>query len=246
VAAAATVAAAAVVVALVAVPALLRREHRSQPAVSASVSGTREAVARLRVALLTHDPVTVARADADLLRTAGMLPDADRHLVHDEAVRAHLDAIQFLRDHPSPDAAVPPAPEPGATVSPSTTVSPPAASTTVAVTAPPPTTTAGTEPTTVAAATRTVTINRVTPNLEGTFAVDFSADGFTPDASGDPGTFAVRFSFDDGQAPTVWGGPSPWTFPDDAAIRFHRVCARVVDASGVEDPASGACRDILA
>jgi hypothetical protein len=44
----------------------------------------------------------------------------------------------------------------------------------------------------------------------------------------------------------MWDGPSPWTFPDSAAIRFHRVCARVVDAAGVEDPASGGCRDILA
>ncbi len=90
-----------------------------------------------------------------------------------------------------------------------------------------------------------VAILDVVARLDGTFAVDFAVSGFTPDASGAAGTHSVRFSFDDGQAPTTWDGRSPWSFPVTAGLTYRQVCARVADAAGVEDPATGGCHDIV-
>ena len=246
IAAGATVAAAAVVVALLAVPDLMTR--RSNP--EASVSTARAAVARLRTALATGDPIAVAEADADLLRVAGRLPSDDRDKVHTDAVAAHVDAIEFMRENPragspvgrsgsevaAPGSASGPGPQRGAP----TTVAGEAAgpSRPTATTMPP-------VPTTAAPVARSVTIVVVSPELDGSFEVVFGTAGFTPEPGRRPGTYAVQFSFDDGQSPVIWTSASPWRFPGELAVTYRRVCARVVDASGVEDPNSGGCRNIL-
>ena len=239
------VAAAAVVVALVAGPALLQGRGDETSVASGPASSTRDAVARLRAALVSRDPVSVARADADLVRVARQLAPEDRADVEALAVQAHLEAVQFLRAYPTPEvlAEVPPPPEAGQpppggagdpTVSGPTSVpaDDPSVPTTIA---PPPV------PTTVVAPDRSVTITGVTPAIDGTFAVHFTVSGFTPDRSGRPGSHAVRFSFDDGQEPEVWAGPSPWTFTTETAILHHQVCAVVVDRREVEEPGSGNC-----
>ena len=244
------VAAAAIVVALVAVPALLRDDGGEKTSVaSGPASTTRDAVTRLRAALVSRDPLTVARADADLVRLARQLPAQERAAVETEANQLHVEAIQFLRAHPTPEvlAAVPPGP--GVVQPPPTGAGDPAlpVPTTGATADPPvPTTTAPPAvPTTAVAPDMSVAITAVTPTIDGTVAVHFTVSGFTPDRSRRPGSHAVRFSFDDGQKPQVWDGPSPWTFPTDNAIRFQQVCAVVVDGRGVEQPGSGTCVDIL-
>jgi hypothetical protein len=248
-AAAAAVAAAALVVAGLALPWLLDRGNGSPQVASGSASSARGAVARLRIALQSHDPVEVARADAELLEQTRHLPEGQRRLLEHEAVQAHTEAVQFLREHPTPEAlsavpsgptGAPPAgqaPAPGSPPgAPGTTLAPtpPAAPTTVAPTTLPPS----------PVGSPTVRITGVHATLDGPFAVDFTVEGFTPDASGKPGTYAIRFSFDRGEDPVVWDGPSPWTFPVADAIRHHRVCADVVDAAGAEQPHSGDCANI--
>ncbi len=243
-------AAAAVVVALVAAPAVLReRGGETSVASGESVANARQAVSRLRAALLSRDPLTVARADAELVRLTRQLPPAERALVESEAVQARLQAIQFLRDHPTPEVlAVVPA-GPGATPAPATTApsGPAVVPTTVApgagpvATTPPP---PPPVPTTVAVPNPSVTITSVRPTLDGTFAVDFTVSGFTPDRSRRPGSLAVRFSFDGGEKPEVWTGPSPWTFPTDNAIRYKQVCAAVIDAHRGDETGSGNCVNI--
>ncbi|HWC12804.1 MAG TPA: hypothetical protein VG455_16465, partial [Acidimicrobiales bacterium] len=246
VAAGLAVAAAAVVVALVAGPALLRDRGSETTVASGSVANTRDAVTRLRAALVTRDPLTVARADAELVRLARQLPPQERASVEAEAVQAHLEAIQFLRAHPTPEVL---AAGPDRAPSPPTTGDDVAAPlpTTVPREDPsaPTTTVASPVSTTIASPTRSVAITAVKPTLDGTFAVEFTVKGFTPDRSRKPGSYAVRFSFDDGQEPTVWDGPSPWTIRVDHAIRFQQVCAVVVDADRVEQPRSGNCVAIL-
>jgi hypothetical protein len=238
------VAAAAVVVALVAGPALLRGRGDETSVASGPASTTRDAVTRLRAALVSRDPVSVARADAELVRLARQLPPEERAAVEAVAVQAHVEAIQFLREHRTPDvlAAVPP----GSEQLPPTTGDAPVP-TTVPGGEPAVPTTTGTPPvpTTVVVPDLSVTISSVTPTIDGTFAVHFTVSGFTPDASRRPGSHAVRFFFDDGQKPQVWDGPSPWTFATETAIRFHQVCAVVVDARGSEEPGSGTCVPIL-
>lgn len=246
---AASVAAAAVILAAVALPVLLHDRTPQTSVASGNVSDARQAVARLRAALLTRDPVTIAKADAELLRQTRSLPAPERRMIADDAVAAHVDAIEFLHEHPAPEAVSevpqetvplaenPPGPVPPAGELPSTVPdSGPVEPTT-------------TLPTPVPAVTppeaRTVAITAVTATVDGTFAVEFAVSGFVPDASGTPGTYAIRFSFDDDKSPTVWDGPSPWGFPSVDAVRYHEVCARVVDAAGVEDPASGGCHEIL-
>ena len=245
IAAGATVAAAAVVVALLAVPDLMTRSSNPE----ASVSTARAAVARLRTALATGDPIAVAEADADLLRVAGRLPRDDRAKVRTDAVAAHVDAIEFMRENPraaspagsgSEVAAPGPASGPGPQQGAPTTVAGEAVgpSRPTATTMPP-------VPTTAAPVARSVTIVVVSPELDGSFEVVFGTAGFTPDPSRRPGTYAVQFSFDDGQSPVIWTSASPWRFPGELAVTYRRVCARVVDARGVEDPKSGGCRNIL-
>ncbi|HYX43432.1 MAG TPA: hypothetical protein VE760_00225, partial [Acidimicrobiales bacterium] len=214
---------------------------------SRPASTTRDAVARLRAALVSRDPLRVAQADADLLRLASQLPPEERAAVEAVAVQAHVEAIQFLREHPEVLAVVPPGPAAdrpppnavgdGAVPVP-TTVPPPDLPVPTTVGPPP-------VPTTVVAPERSVAITAVTPTIDGTFAVYFSVSGFTPDRRPRPGNHAVRFSFDDGQEPEVWDGPSPWIFTTKTAIRFHQVCAVVVDARRAEEPGSGNCVPIL-
>jgi len=223
-----------VVIAMLALPTRIGSDQDGGPA-----------VARLRVALMSGNAVAVARADADLLRESDTIDGPDRN----DAVAAHVEAIQFLRDHPSADAAAElPAPPPVAPRGDSTpvpTLAPtgdpvsgadtplPALAPTVPV------------PTTVAAGPPGVTILGVVARLDGTFDVDFAVSGFTPDASGEPGTHSVRFSFDDGQSPTTWDGQSPWSFPVAAGLTYRQVCVHVADAAGVEDLSTGGCRDIV-
>lgn len=248
-AAAVTVAAAALVVGLIALPGLLGDGARHR---TSSVAATRSAAARLRIALASQDPVAVAKADRELIRQAqAQGPGAgDREVPG--AVAAHSDALAFLRDHPDPAALseIGPPAAAGSLTTPAPVV-PPAGASPSTITVPSsvesavPTSVADTVPVPVDGRARTVTILGVTARLDGTFAVDFTTAGFTPDGSAKPGTFSVRFSFDDGQAPTTWAGASPWTFPQNQAITYHQVCARVIDAAGVEDPSSGGCHSIL-
>jgi len=229
------VAAAAVVIAMLALPALISSDQDGGPA-----------VARLRVALLSGNAVAVARADANLLREADTIDGPDRN----DAVAAHVEAIQFLRDHPSADAAAelpgpaPVAPRRDSTTVP-TTLAPTGDPVSGADTPPPASAPTVSVPTTVAPGPPGVAILGVIARLDGTFDVDFAVSGFTPDASGAPGTHSVRFSFDDGQSPTTWDGPSPWTFPVAAGLNYRQVCAHVADAAGVEDLSTGGCRDIV-
>lgn len=243
-----SVAAAVLVVAFLVAPTLMARAH-SHDSTSAA---TRIAAARLRVALASEDPVAVARADRELVHQARQEP---KSLPDDAAaVAVHSEALAFLRDHPTPDALSAVASPPpttagnGAKAVPTTTATP---GVTPTVSVPVSTDLGGPSPavtspsSTLAPAGRTVSILAVRPVLDGTFRVDFSVAGFTPDLSGRPGTWSIRFSFDSGQGPTLWAGGSPWTFPQADGIRYHRVCAHVADANGVEDPGSGGCRDIL-
>ena len=245
VAAGASVAAAAVVVAFLAVPNLIG--GRSTP--EATVSTTLEAVQRLRTALASRDPVAVAEADANLLRVARRLPGEDQRKVRADAVSAHVDAIEFLRENPSHvspsgrargEVAAGGAPNGSRGAATATTVIPaaPPTKSSALTTVPAPLTT------TVVPVARVVTIIAVVPQFDGSFSVEFGTAGFTPDASRRPGTHAVQFSFDDGRAPTIWAGPSPWQFSLEDALAYRQVCARVVDHTGVGDPASGNCRPI--
>ncbi len=237
------VAAAVMIVAVLALSALVGSDDGRTPA---TAKGTRaDPVSRLRVALLTQDPVAVAQADAELLREAGTLSNYRQ----DSAVAAHVAAVQFLRDHPSADVlpdVSPPDDEASAGEPP-----PDATGDLSAGSAPgqdPPPGEAGpveAQPPTAPADSRSVAIGNVVPRLDGTFQVEFTVAGFTPDASGQPGTYAVRFSFDQDQSPSVWGGPSPWSFPLSAGLLYREVCAHVVDAAGAIDPSTGGCRTIV-
>ncbi|HEX2272268.1 MAG TPA: hypothetical protein VHG90_00150 [Acidimicrobiales bacterium] len=244
-AAGASVAAAAVVIAVLAVPSLFA--DRSQP--GASVETARAAVARLRTALATGDPIAVAEADAELVRVAGRLPRDEQVQVHTEAVSAHVEAIEFLRETRGP-AAPPTGPAggqvaaPGTRAAPAPQQAPPTSAAPAAGSAsrpPPPAPPVAT----TAPPARSVTIIVVSPQLDGSFEVEFGTAGFTPEPGRKPGTYAIRFSFDDGQSPTVWTKSDPWRFPREHAVTYRQVCARVVDWNGVEDPASGGCRNIL-
>lgn len=241
-AAGASVVAAMAVVVVLALPGFLSPQGSSPANVAAS---TREAVARLRTALAGGDPIAVAEADANLLRVAGRLPAREAEQVRSEAVAAHTEAIVFLRDNPAP---------PGSDARPSdgeTSVAAPAVPgpATAGVDAPAPV--AASPPTTqpeVAStppeAARRVEIGAVTADLDGNLRVEFTASGFTPDPSRAPGTYAVRFSFDDGRSPTVWAGSSPWVFPVGDGLLYRQVCAEVVDHTGAAVPSSRSCRPI--
>ena len=244
-AAGASVAAAAVVVAVLAVPSLIT--DRSTP--DASVASAREAVARLRTALATGDAIAVAEADAELVRVAGKLPPAEQQQVHREAVSAHVQAIEFLREKrapaspppggqvaaPPPPAPPPPRPAPPTTTAPAADPGSPSPSAPAPTAAPP-------EP----APARSVTIIVVSPEIDGSFEVVFGTAGFTPQPGKRPGTYAIRFSFDDGQSSEIWARSDPWRFPGEHAVTYRQVCAHVVDANGVVDPGSGSsCRPIL-
>ena len=241
-AAGASVVAAMAVVLVLALPAVLSPQGSSPANVAAS---TREAVARLRTALAGGDPIAVAEADANLLRVAGRLPVREAEQVRSEAVAAHTEAIVFLRDNPAPPGSDP-RPREG-----ETHVAAPAAPrpTTARVDAPtavaasPPTTQPEVVPT-PPQATRRVEIGAVTADLDGNLRIQFTASGFTPDPSRAPGTYAVRFSFDDGLSPTVWGGSSPWVFPVGDGLLHRQVCAEVVDHTGAAEPSSRSCRPI--
>ncbi|MGI9032961.1 MAG: hypothetical protein ACR2HY_04640 [Acidimicrobiales bacterium] len=234
-AAAAAAVAAITVVASLTVPAVMGHRggtNRSGVA-SEGVVDTRQALGSLRAALLSQDPVEVARADSELLGRARPLSGPERSAIEDEAMKAHVEAVHFLRDHPLPDAlaAIPPASTPSP--APSTTLSSVPVQPSTTVVAPQP---ASSTPTT-APVPRSVAITAVTPTLDGPFTVAFTTSGFTPDAN----AYSIRFSFDGGQDPVAWAGPSPWSLPLAQGIRYHQVCARVVDATGAEEHASGNC-----
>jgi hypothetical protein len=245
-AAGASVAAAAVVIAVLAVPTLVA--DRSQD--RASVETARAAVARLRTALALGDPIAVAEADAALVEVTKRLPPDEQEQVRTDAVSAHVKAIEFLRENRGP--APPPRPAGGQAAAPGTPAPP-------APQQAPPTTLApapggatpssppqgpAPAPTTVPPA-RSVTIIVVSPQVDGSFEVVFGTAGFTPEPGRKEGTYAIRFSFDDGQSPVTWTRSDPWRFPREQAVTYRQVCARVVDWNGVEDPASGGCRNIL-
>ena len=241
-AAGASVAAAAVVLAVLAVPNLIA--DRSRPE---TVETARAAVARLRTALALGDPIAVAEADAELVRVAGQLPHDEQQQVRNATVAAHVEAIEFLRENrPPPSPASPPG---GQVAAPAPPVAPPpeqAPTTTVAPagdpgTPPPPPDPASVPP----PPARSVTIIVVSPQVDGTFEVVFATSGFTPEPGKKPGTYAVRFSFDDGQSPTTWTKSEAWRFPGEHAVTYRQVCAHVVDVNGVADPATGGCRSIL-
>lgn len=238
-----SVVAAMTVLLLLALPTVLSPRESTPSEVASS---TRAAVARLRTALVGGDPIAVAEADANLLRIAGKLPVRDAQQARSEAVSAHTEAVLFLRDNPAPIEFVPRPPDGGASVAapaaprPSTTL----AGRGAATVASPPTTQLVPVPTTLPPAGRRVEIRGVTAELDGSFRVDFTAVGFTPDASGAPGTYAVRFSFDGGQSPTIWTGSSPWAFPLGDGLLYREVCAEVVDQTGTAVPSSGNCRPI--
>lgn len=239
-----SVAAAAVVIAMLVLPTVFggRQRHGTT---SANGPAPATAVVLLRAALMSGNPVTVARADSNLLREERTIAAPER----DDAVAAHVEAIQFLRDHPSADAAA--ALSPPSTLAPAREPRP--TSTAIAplgypdrgATAPEPVPTTVAPPPTVVDGLPEVAIQAVVVRLDGTFDVEFSASGFTPDAGGGPGTHAVRFSFDEGQSPTIWAGSSPWSFSLVEGVTYHRVCAHVADAAGVEDLSTGGCRDIV-
>jgi hypothetical protein len=90
-----------------------------------------------------------------------------------------------------------------------------------------------------------VKITGIIPRLDGTFEVNFEVSGFTPDASGAPGSYAVRFSYDSGAEYTVYGGDSPWSLPLLKAILHRQLCVDVVDETGAGLPDSGNCTNIL-
>ncbi len=237
-----SVAAAAVVIAMLVLPTLVDSRHDT----TSSTTGTPPSVARLRVALSSGNPLAVARADADLLREAKTIAGPEQ----DGAVAAHVEAIQFLRAHPSAAAAaalprpatVPPARDPAP---PSTTIAPGRDPVPGPETLPPGVSPLVPVPTTLADGPPSVAIVDVVARLDGTFHVDFTVSGFAPDASGAPGTRSLRFSFDDGQSPTTWDGPSPWSFPLGAGVTYRRVCVHVADSAGVEDLSTGGCHNIV-
>ena len=200
-----------------------------------------DAVARVRAALVCRDPIEVVRADADLMRQARELSGEDQ----ERAVAAHVAAVQFLRDHDAPpsDEATEQAPPEDTDTGTDTAAAPGEAPEPAPAEGDPVPAEAEAAP--PAPSPRSVTIRGVIPLLDGTFQVDYAVAGFTPDSSGLPCTWSVRFTFDDGQSPTIWAGPSPWSFPVGAALIYRQVCAHVVDAAGIEEPASGECKPIL-
>lgn len=252
-------AAALLVIALV---AALQTVPGSSPDRSNALLRAQNAAFKVRVALERKDPAQVAKADADLLRTATTVPGEDADEAQRIAVPVHVQAIAFLRDHASPqvlsdvpgavpsgggpavpaggppDAALLPLPSiPGITV-------PAGVPTSVGPVAVPPvdapTTTIGSGP-----VAPTVTITGIKPRLDGNFEVNFTVAGFAPDASGAPGTYAVRFSYDGGADATTYTGDSPWNLPLVKAILHRQVCADVVDANGDVVPGSGTCTNII-
>lgn len=240
-AAGASVVAALAVLLLLALPTVLS-PRASTPAESAS--STRAAVARLRTALAGGDPIAVAEADADLLRIAGRLPVREAEQVRSDAVSAHTDAVVFLRDNRVPIEFMPRPADAGTSVAapaPGPRQTPAADGAAAPAVTSPPTTQPVVVPTTLAPVDRRVGIDAVTAELDGSFRVDFSTTGFAPDPSRAPGTYAVRFSFDAGQSPSIWGGSSPWVFPLGDGLRYRQVCAEVVDHTGAADPSSGDC-----
>lgn len=214
------------------------------------VTATRD-IDRLELALARRDAREVAEADAAMLRSTNKLEGKELEQLQERAVRLHVEALAFLRDHPAPEAipelaspvdpatgeALPPgqglppppgSPEPG----PAVPDAPPSDSTAQ----PPPV------PTTVVPQPLRVRILSVTPRLDASFHVDFEVSGF---ALGPGQPYTVQFFFDSEQEVTTYTGPSPWTFPVVSAVKYHTVCAQVADASGARDPASGDCKPIL-
>jgi hypothetical protein len=90
-----------------------------------------------------------------------------------------------------------------------------------------------------------VKITGIDPRLDGDFDVNFTITGFTPDASGAPGTYTLRFSYDGGADATTYTGESPWNLPLVKAIAYRQVCADVVDAAGAVVENSGTCTNII-
>lgn len=229
---------------------------------SSALLRAQSAAYRVQVALDHKDPGQVAKADADLLRTAESVGGDERAEAQRIAVPVHVQAIAFLRDHASPEVLsdVPGARPAGAspnsaassdvsvpslTSLPTVTV-PGVLPTSIPVTLPrvigAPTTTAPVGP---AAVVPSVKISGINPKLDGSFEVNFVVSGFTPDAGGAPGTFAVRFSYDNGAEPTTYAGDSPWSLPLLKAILHRQLCVEVVDATGAPLPGSGNCTNII-
>lgn len=213
----------------------------------------RRAADELELALARRNAAQVAEADASMLQSTNKLQGDELNEVRPRAVRLHVAAITFLRDNPSPEALsdLPSsADQPPVSGSSPEVAAPGLEAPSAGATSPPgsPSTGGGTQPATpmapnpVTPEPPTVTIVGVSPRLDATFQVEFEVSGF---ALGPGQPYAVRFSFDEGREPTTVSGASPWRFPLLNAIRFHQVCAQVVDAAGVGYPASGSCLGIL-
>jgi len=247
---------------VIAIVAALQIVPGSSPARSEALLQAQNAAYRVQVALDSKDPAQVAKADAELLRSAETVPGPERDEALRIAVPVHIQAVAFLRDHASPEVL---ADVPGAVSSVGnepTLVQPDASPPTPLDSLLAPTGPGGTPtsigpielpplpdaPTTTApggSVTPSVTITGTRPRLDGNFEVQFSVSGFTPDASGAPGTYAIRFSYDGGADATTFTGDSPWSLPLVQAILHRQVCADVVDATGVVLPDSGNCTNII-
>lgn len=219
-----------------------------------------DAAYRVQLAIDRKDAGQVAKADADLLRTAETVSGKDREEAQRITAPVHVQAVAFLRDHASPQvlsdvpgavsSAGPPGPalspdvsSPTPTTLPSLTVPGGAPTSLGPAVVPPvdgPTTTRGALP-----VRPSVKISRIDPRLDGDFDVNFTVAGFTPDASGAPGTYTVRFSYDGGADATTYAGKSPWVLPLVKAILHRQVCVEVRDATGAVVPGSGTCTNII-
>ncbi|HEX8770723.1 MAG TPA: hypothetical protein VF711_08145, partial [Acidimicrobiales bacterium] len=160
----------------------------SAPSRSSALLRAQNAAYRVQVAIDRRDPAQVAKADADLLRTAKEISDTDRREIQRIAVPVHVQAIAFLRDHASPDVLsdmpgaisageVPPPPVPDVAVSAPVSVPPvtvPDGAPKLVEPAVTPPGVDGSATTLGAPVTPSVTINRVEPRLDGDFDVIFT------------------------------------------------------------------------
>ncbi|HUQ63608.1 MAG TPA: hypothetical protein VM121_07635 [Acidimicrobiales bacterium] len=246
----------------IAIVAALHIVPGSSPARSEALLHAQNAAYRVQVALDSKNPAEVAKADAELLRTAETVRGPERDEVQRIAVPLHVQAIAFLRDHASAEvladvpgavssggseaSSAPPDPNPPSPldslptlIAPDGTVTPIGPIELPPVVEGPTTTAAG------ATVTPSVRITAIRPRLNGNFEVQFAVSGFTPDASGAPDTYTVRFSYDGGADATTYTGDSPWSLPLFEAILHRQVCAEVVDAAGAVVPDSGNCTNII-
>jgi hypothetical protein len=251
-------AAVALVVAMVAVnqlPGALREVAHDVglPVDSPEMAAATRDIDRLELALARRDAREVAEADGAMLRSTNKLKGEDLRDLQERAVRLHVEAVAFLRDNPAPadalsDLPLPSDPATGAAAPPGQAAPPPpgSAETPGPGPAPAPPGSTSIRPPTVATTVPPqplkVKILSITPRLDASFAVNFEVSGFTL-GPGQPHN--VQFYFDADQEITTYSGPSPWKFPLLNAVKYHTVCAQVIDAAGGRVPDSGECKPIL-